>query len=89
MMKLKEGFLLHQTGDETLVVASGPAADVFNGLIRNNETAGFIFEQLQHPTTEKAIIDAMEARYDAPRAQIAADVHRIVERLRTEGFLDE
>lgn len=88
-MKLKEGFLLHQTGEETLVVASGPAASVFNGLIRNNSTAGFIFEQLQHPTTEEAIVDAMEARYDAPREQIAADVHRLVERLRAEGFLDE
>lgn len=88
-MKLKEGFLLHRTGDETLAVASGPAAEVFNGLIRNNETAGFILEQLQRPTTEAAIVDAMEARYDAPRTQIAADVHRIVERLQAEGFLDE
>lgn len=88
-MKLKDGFLLHQTGDETLVVASGPAASVFNGLIRNNGTAGFIFEQLQHQTTEEAIVDAMEARYDAPREQIAGDVHRMVERLRSEGFLDE
>lgn len=88
-MKLKDGFLLHQTGEETLVVASGPAASVFNGLIRNNETAGFIFAQLQQPTTEEAIVDAMAARYDAPREQIAADVHRLVERLRAEGFLDE
>lgn len=88
-MKLKEGFLLHQAGEETLVVASGPAASVFNGLIRNNGTAGFIFEQLQHPTTEEAIVDAMEERYDAPREQIAGDVRRIVECLRSEGFLDE
>lgn len=88
-MKLKEGFLLHQTGDETLVVASGPAAAVFNGLIRNNETAGFIFEQLQRPTTEAAIVDAMARRYDAPREQMAADVHQMVQRLRDEGFLDE
>lgn len=88
-MKLKDGFLLHQAGDEVLVVASGPAASVFNGLIRNNSTAGFIFELLQQPTTEEAIVDAMETRYDAPRAQIAADVHRILEQLRVEGFLDE
>lgn len=88
-MKLKEGFLLHRTGDETLVVANGPAAAVFNGLIRNNETAGFIFAQLQQPTTEEAIVDAMAERYDAPRARIAADVHAMVQRLRDEGFLDE
>lgn len=34
-------------------------------------------------------MDAMAARFDAPREQIAADVHRLVERLRAEGFLDE
>ncbi len=88
-MKLKEGFLLHRAGDETLVVANGPAAAVFNGLIRNNDTAGFIFEQLQRPTTEAAIVDAMVRRYDAPRQRIADDVHAMVQRLRDEGFLDE
>lgn len=88
-MKLKDGFLIHPDGRETMVVASGPAARVFNGLIRNNATASFIFEQLQHPTTEQAIVDAMAQRYDAPRERIAADVHQMVQRLRDEGFLDE
>ena len=88
-MKLKDGFLIHPDGRETMVVASGPAAQVFNGLIRNNATASFIFAQLQRPTTEQAIVDAMVQRYDAPREQIAADVHRMVQRLREEGFLDE
>lgn len=88
-MKLKDGFLMHPDGNETLVVASGPASRVFNGLIRNNATASFIFQQLQHPTTEQAIVDAMVQRYDAPREQIAADVRRMVQQLRDEGLLDE
>lgn len=88
-MKLKKGFLLHDVGDEYMVVATEEAAAVFNGLIRNNATANFIFSQLLTDTTEEQIVDAMFAQYDAPRERISADVHNIIKRLRDEGFLDE
>ncbi len=87
-MKLKDGFLLHDVGDEHMVIATGEAAKVFNGLIRNNETAHFLYCQLMNETTEEALVDAMAEQYDAPRERIAADVHRFLEQLRELGFLD-
>ena len=36
-----------KTGDEYIVVATGEAAKSFNGIIRNNKTANFVFEQLK------------------------------------------
>lgn len=88
-MKLKEGFVLHTLGDEHMVVATGPAAHQFNGLVRNNATAQFLFEQLCAETTEAQLVDAMAAHYDAPIAKIAADVHALLQQLRVAGFLDE
>lgn len=88
-MKLKKGFLLHDVLGEHMAVAVGPAAAIFNGMIRNNETAHFIFQQLLTDTTEEQIVTAMEAKYDAPRDRIATDVHALLEKLRQEGFLDE
>lgn len=88
-MKLKDGFFLHEVGGEHMAVATGAASRVFNGLIRNNETADFIYHQLLTDTTEEAIVDAMVERYDAPREQIAADVKELVGQLREAGFLDE
>lgn len=88
-MKLKDGFVLHNVGDEHMVVATGEAGKFFNGLIRNNGTANFIFEQLLQDTTEEQIVDAMLERYDASREQIAADVKRVVGQIREAGFLDE
>lgn len=87
-MKLKNGFILHSTGDEYMAVAAGEAAKSFNGLVRNNATAQFIYEQLLTDTTEEKIADAMCAKFDAPRDVIAADVHRIVGQMREAGLLD-
>lgn len=88
-MKLKEGFILHNVGDEHMVVATGEAGKLFNGLVRNNATANFIFEQLLQETCEEQIVDAMMAKYDASREQIASDVKRVVNQIREAGFLDE
>lgn len=88
-MKLREGFVLHSVGDEHMVVATGAAATFFNGLIRNNGTANYIFEKLLEETSEEAIVDAMLERYDASREQIASDVKRVVNQIRKAGFLDE
>ena len=88
-MKLKEGFVLHKTGDEYLVVATGDALEKLNGYIRNNETAQYMFQLLTQDTTEEALIDALFERYDAPREVIAADVHSVIEQLLKAGVLDE
>lgn len=88
-MKLKDGFLVHDVGGEHMAVATGKASHSFNGLIRNNETADFIYRQLLTDTTEEAIVDAMAERYDAPREQIAADVAELIAQLREADFLDE
>ena len=87
-MKLKEGFLLHDVGEEHMMVATGEASKAFNGLVRNNKTAAFIFKQLMNDTTEEQIVDAMLAEYDAPRERIAEDVHKVILQIREAGFLD-
>ena len=58
-------------------------------MLLSNETAGFIIEHLKSETTEDKIVDQMFEEYDAPREVIAADVHRIIEKLRSVGAIDE
>ena len=88
-MRVKEGFILHNIGEEYMAVATGEAAQDFNGIVRNNETAAYIFELLQKDTTEGAIVDAMCERYDADRSVIEKDVKAIIEKMRLAGFLHE
>ncbi len=88
-MKLKDGFMLHEVDGEYMVVATGKAAEQFNGLIRNNKTANFIYQQLLEETTEEAIIEAMLQKYEAQREKIAEDVHNIITQMRNAGLLEE
>lgn len=88
-MKLKEGLIFHAVGEEHMAVATGEAAKSFNGIIRNNETAAYIFELLQEEITEENIVEAMCERYDAPKDVIASDVADVVERIRKAGLLHE
>ncbi len=88
-MRVKEGFILHNIGDEYMAVATGEAAQSFNGIVRNNETAAYIFELLQQETTEEAVVEAMCERYDAERCVIEKDVKATIQKMREAGFLHE
>ena len=86
-MKLKKEFVTHQNDNEHVTVAAGNTE--FTGMLLSNETAGFIIEHLKSETTEDKIVDQMFEEYDAPREVIAADVHRIIEKLRSVGAIEE
>lgn len=84
-MKLKDTFITYTSGDEHTMVAT----EGFLGMVRSNRTAAFIIERLKTPTTEKQLVDAMEERYDAPRAVIEKDVAGVLEKLRSIGAIEE
>lgn len=86
-MKLKEGFITYETEGQQFMVATGTAQ--FSGLVRSNQTAAFIIEQLKKETTKESIVQAMLTKYDAPEALILEDVEQVLEKLRQIGALDE
>lgn len=86
-MRLKEGFITHESGDEHITVTAGNSA--FNGLVRSNRTAGFIIECLKEETTKEIIIAKMLEKYDASREQIAEDVEKILNVLHEIGALND
>lgn len=88
-MKLKEGFVLQKVGDDHVAVATGKASKSFNGLIRNNDTAAFIFEKLLQEITEEELIFAVLQKYDAPEEVVRPDVKDLLQKLREAGILDE
>lgn len=86
-MRLKEGFITHETEGEQILVAAGNVK--FAGLVRSNRTAAFIVDSLKNDTTKAAIVEEMAKRYDAPRDVLERDVETILEKLRGIGALDE
>lgn len=86
IMKLNKNFLVHKTGDETVVVPTGDAG--FSGIVKGNETLAVILGYLADDTTEQDIIDNMAKEYDAPREVIERDVISTISRLKEIGAID-
>ena len=56
-MKLKEGFITHESMSEHITVTAGNTD--FNGMVRSNQTAGFIIECLKNDVTCNEIVAKM------------------------------
>lgn len=87
-MKLKEGFITHKIQDTQIMVAVGPMADRFHGLVRSNETAAFIVDALKEDTTEENIVRSLLEEYDVDRTRARQDVHAILKKLDSIGALE-
>lgn len=79
-MKLKDTFVTQEMDGEQVMVEAG--------MVRSNQTAAFIIDQLKTETTKEAILDAMEKKYDASRAVMAEDVDMVLANLKKIGALD-
>lgn len=86
-MKLRDGFITHESNGEHITVTAGNTA--FNGMIRSNSTAGFIVECLKSDVTKEDIVEKLLAKYDAAREQIETDVEKVLEQLRSIGAIDD
>ena len=89
-MKLKEEYVVYDANDnEKLAVATGDEIANFSGFLRANKSASVILDCLAQDTTEEAIVDALAARFDAPRETLAADTAKVLDTLRSIKALEE
>ena len=87
VMKIRDGFVLRQVADATIVVPAGDAAIDFNGMITLNETAAFLWSLLEKETDEEEMVRAMLEEYEVEEETARAGIERFVEKLRAEGLL--
>ncbi len=88
-MKLKNGMIMEKTGEDFVAVATGEAGSAFNGLIRNNKTADFLFRELMSEKTEEDLVLALLRKYDVSEETARKDVKRTLEVIRKAGLLDD
>ena len=88
-MKLKNGIVTNSIDGESFAIATGDAAKEFNGLIKNNPTAAFIFELLKTEQTEDSIVDAMLEKYEVDEPTVRADVKELIDLLKSKNLIEE
>lgn len=88
-MRIKEGYMLRETGDSRMVVACEPNAGSFSGMIRLNQSAAMLYRMLERGATEDQLTDALLRTYrvDEPRAR--ADVVAFLDLLADTGLLTD
>ena len=86
-MKIKEGFILRNVADATIVVPAGKATLDLNGMITLNETGAFLWRLLETDTDEEAMLRAMLGEFDVDEATARAGIARFVSKLKNEGLL--
>jgi hypothetical protein len=86
-MKLNKSFMLHNTGEDSILVPVGGSE--FSGVVRGNKTVGAMLELLKEGTTEAAMVDALKSRFKAPEGMVEEDVSRILAELRSIGAIDD
>lgn len=88
-MKRKLGFINHKVDDKNYIVAVGETSKDYNCIITCNDTALFIWNQLEKERSREDLINAMQDEYgiDADRASGAVD--KILTILRDNRLLNE
>ncbi len=61
-MKLKEKFIVHNMGDEILLVSADDSLN--RGFIRGNSTTAIIIDALSREVSESDIVDRIAAEFD-------------------------
>lgn len=86
-MKIKEGFVLRDIGNQTVVVATGEASQDFYGMIKLNQTGKLIWEGISDGLSEELIISKLLDKYDVDKNKAEFDVRQMIDKMDKAGFL--
>ena len=86
-MKLNGNFITHKTGDKYVMICLDRKK--FSGIVRLNETACFVVEQLKKDVSTEEILAAMKKEYEVDEETAERDIERVLNVLREIGALDE
>lgn len=85
-MRLKYDFVVNQVAGQFVAVPAGALGD-FNGMIKLNETAAFIFGLLKNEITIEELISKVAAEYGCDEKEAAESVNNIVDKCKAGGLL--
>lgn len=86
-MRLKDDFILHNTGEDFVIIATGEATKNFNGIIKLNNMGGEIVGLLTTDISEEEIIKAIVEKYEVEYETAREDILNLLDSLRKAGVI--
>ncbi len=88
-MKIREGFVLKKVGKQAVVVAVGEMASKFNGVINLNETALFLWENLEGSNDAKELAHKLMEEYEVDEETAILNCEKFIAQLIKAKVIDE
>lgn len=86
-MRLKDDFILHNTGEDFVIIATGEATKNFNGIIKLNNMGGEIVSFLSNDISEEDIVKAIVEKYEVEYDTAKEDIRNLLDSLRKAGVI--
>lgn len=87
-MKIKEGFILRNVAGQNVVVPVGSTTLNFNAAITLNETAAFLWKQLESEKTEQELLTALTDEYEIDSVSAKSDITVFLNVLREHEIIE-
>ena len=88
-MKIKNGFIVKELAGQYVVVALGQASKIFNGIIKLNDSAKFIWDKLAVGAEKEDVINALLEEYEGVDRETAErDFDKFVNELKGANILE-
>ncbi len=87
-MKLKYTFVTRKVAGQPVAIVVGEDAKLFNGMVKLNETAEFIFNMLKSDVTESEIINAIIKEYDVSKDEAESATKEFLNKLTENGLVE-
>ena len=88
-MKIKNGFIVKELAGQYVVVALGQASKIFNGIIKLNDSAKFIWDKLAVGAEKEEVVNALLEEYEGvDRATAERDFDKFVNELKGANILE-
>ena len=88
-MKRNANFILREIAGENILVATGEAAQIFNGMITLNEVASFIWKNIDECKTVDKLIASILDEFDIDDETARRDVENFTTQLIRIGMVIE
>ena len=86
-MKIKDDFYMKEVAGLSIVVATGDTAEDMNSMINLNETATFLWRQLENETTKEELIKKLTQEYDVDYKRASQYIDNFISKLDEIGCI--
>ena len=87
-MKINKDYVLRNVAGESIVVPTGEASQKINGMMTLNETAAFLWENVEKVQTEEDLVKLLLDEFEVEKEIAVKDVSDFVRELTAAGIIE-